>query len=360
MIKKSLICLFALLTSLLSIAQNTYVVVLDDHEVLRLRTLMKSDNQIKMLGDSILAEGKKALAASPNPVDTIYYEGLLDTNPRRIETSKSLNDMNLLTNLIYSGYIEKNDQIGAKVKEFVMAWSSTYLPNGNPINENKFVALFWSYYLYRDHFDANERKTVDHWMRAIANTEMGREHTPNNNWQAKRLKIIGIIGCLLKDESLQQFSIDGFKDYINTSYFPDGTSVDLRDRDALQYHLSGLKPCISAFINLSKFNHAFSLYDYEAPSGSSIKKSIEYAIPYAKGEKQHKEWINSKVKLDHERAAAGIEKYQPGILFDPATAIEALEWAGYYNPELLDIINKGESDHLFWVGLLNCDLIRKK
>ena len=360
MIHKLLLCLITLLTAFQSFAQNTYVVVLDEHEVVQLRATMKSNDLIKNLGDSIVAEGKKALAASPNPVDTIYYEGLLDTNPRRIETSKSLDDMNLLTNLIYYGYLENNEEIGPKVKEFVLAWSSTYLPNGNPINENKFIALFWSYYLYRDQFDANERRIVDQWLRSIANAEMGRERTPNNNWQAKRLKIIGIIGFMLNDENMQQFSINGFKEYISTSYFPDGTSVDLRDRDALQYHLSGLKPCISAFINLCKFNSAFDLYKYEAPSGSSIKKSIDYAIPYAKGEKQHKEWVNSKVALDHRRAAAGIAKYQPGILFDPATAIEALEWAGYYEPELLHIINKGTSDQLFWVGLLNSHLIRKK
>ena len=87
-------------------------------------------------------EGKKALAASPNPVDTIFYEGLLDIDPRRIETSKSLNDMNLLTNLIYYGYVENNEEIGPKVKLFVLAWASTYLPNGNPINENKFITKF--------------------------------------------------------------------------------------------------------------------------------------------------------------------------------------------------------------------------
>jgi len=354
-------CMFfsAILGAHFSWSQNTYVVLLDKAEVQRLKAFINTDKDAEDLADSVLNEGNKALEAEPNPVDTIYYEGLLDTNPKRVVTTKSLDDMDLLTNLIYSGYIESNDMIGSKVKDFVMAWSGAYKPTGNPINENKFVALFWAYYLYRDSFSLKQQKAVERWMRSIAIVEMDRAHTPNNNWQAKRLKIIGMIGCIIDDSDMQDFAVSGFKEYINTSYFADGTSRDLKDRDALSYHLSGLKPCISAFINLSRFNEAFDLYSWIAPSGSSVKKSIEYAVPYAKGEKTHREWINSKVKLDHERAAAGIEKYQPEILFDPESAVEAMEWAGFYNSELLEIINKGDKFLSHWVGLLNSEMIRK-
>ncbi|NCB09764.1 MAG: alginate lyase, partial [Bacteroidia bacterium] len=43
------------------------------------------------------------------------------------------------------------------------------------------------------------------------------------------------------------------------------------------------------------------------PNRSSIEKSVEYVIPFATGDKQRKEWTNSKVALDRERAAAGID-----------------------------------------------------
>lgn len=111
---------------------------------------------------------------------------------------------------------------------------------------------------------------------------------------------------------------------------------------------------------MSQFNLEFNLYDYKAENGASIKKSVEYVIPYATGEKQRKEWINTKVELDKKRAAAGIEKYQPGKLFDPKQAWEMFQWACYYNPEWYSIFEKntGEEFTSTWVGLLNSPLVR--
>jgi hypothetical protein len=197
-------------------------------------------------------------------------------------------------------------------------------------------------------------------MQKIALAEKNRRQTPNNNWEAKRLKIIGIIGNILQDESLKKYAVEGFKKYIASAYFPDGTSNDLRDRDALHYHVSGLKPCLTAFINLSAFDSAFNLYDYETKGGASIKKSVEYVVPFATGEKQREEWVNSKVELDKKRAAAGIEKYQPGKLFDPKQAWEMFEWACYYNADWFSIFENSEKPKYTstWIGLLNSPLVR--
>jgi hypothetical protein len=341
-------------------SQTTTMIILNRQEQENYKMLLEKNQEVRALNDSLQHLAKKALSHSARPLRVLYYEGLLDTNPKRIDTEKSLEDVDAVVNLIYGSYGVQDSIYGAKAAEIVKAWAKTYLPTGNPINENKFVAFFWSFHLFREHFDEKDEEVLEEWMRKIAIAEMKRSRTPNNNWQAKRLKIVGLIGNILEDEKMQEFSLSGFKEFINTAYFADGTSEDLAKRDALSYHISGIKPCLSVFINFKHFSDEFDLYDYEGDSGGSIRKSVEYVIPYATGEKQHKEWVNTKVKLDKERAAAGIAKYQPGILFDPKDAYSLFECAAYYNPDYYRIIDEKGRYTTSWVGLLNSALVRNK
>lgn len=56
-------------------------------------------------------------------------------------------------------------------------------------------------------------------MLEIAKKEMNREQTPNNNWEAKRLKIIGTIGFILDNNELKDHSVKGFRKYIESTLF---------------------------------------------------------------------------------------------------------------------------------------------
>ena len=347
-----------LLLSTFAYAQTTNVVILDATEIATLREVLVSNRQAGQLYDSVLQQAKRHIHDQPRPLKKLYYEGLLETNPDRIDTRKSLEDMDKVIDFIYASYGSKDTIFAHKTRQFVLAWANTYQPDGNPINENKFVALYWGYYLFRDHFSDSEREYVTRWTTHVAQQEMNREHTPNNNWEAKRQKMIGIIGSITDNDSLTAFALRGFKEYINTAYFPDSTSADLKQRDALHYHVGGLKPMLSASVNLTRFDSAFNLYDYTAPSGASIEKSVAYVVPYARGELERKEWVNTTVALDKERAAAGLAEYQPGKLFDPKEAVPLFEWAGYYQPDWYDIVgDRGFTSG--WVGLLNSPMVRQ-
>lgn len=348
----------SIFASITSNAQITNVVILDNDEIERLRHTISSNEKARLLLDSIHSLAKQALQATPMPLHVIHFEGLLETNPKRIDTKKSLRDMDHLVNLIYASYGDSDREIVDKAKEIIIAWTNTYAPDGNTINENKFIPVFWGYYLFRAYFNEEEKKLVESWMKKIAEMQTNRKHTPNNNWQAKRLQIIGVVGCVLGDKVMQRFSIGGFKTYINTAYFADGKSRDLVDRDALHYHFSGIKPGLSVFINLSKFDNSFDLFDYVGEDGGSIKRSLKYAVPYATGEKQRKEWINSRIKLDKQRAAAGIAEYQPGKLFNPQDAKPTFEWACYYNTAWYHILGQEHEYTATWIGLLNSPLVR--
>ncbi|MGB3850760.1 MAG: alginate lyase family protein [Tunicatimonas sp.] len=338
-------------------AQTTNVVILDSGEIKNLRRVILQNERAKQLYDSVASLARAHSKEAPRPLKRLYYEGLLETNPDRVDTRKSLQDMDKVISFIYASYGSNDTIFARKTKQFVLAWANAYQPTGNPINENKFVALYWGYYLFQDHFSDREQERVEQWMMAIAEQEMNRQHTHNNNWEAKRQKMIGIIGIVTGNDSLKAFAQRGFRAYINTAYFPDSTSTDLRQRDALHYHVGGLKPMLSAAINLSKFDTLFSLYDYVAPSGASVEKSVAYVVPYARGELERAEWVNTTVALDKERAAAGLAEYQPGILFDPEEAVPLFEWAVYYQPAWFDIV--GDQGFVStWVSLLNSPLVR--
>lgn len=358
---RNLLVSVAFILYLNSNAQETNIVILNQNEVNNFRKTIKNIPEIKTMYDSIYNEAINLLEHQPKPLETVHYEGLLDTNPKRINTMKSLADIDHVVTFIYAGYGSDKPEFRQKSKAIITAWANSYRPTGNPINENKFTAFFWAYHLYKDFYSEQEQETVENWMRKIAFAEKNRKNTPNNNWEAKRLKIIGIIGCILNKDEFVDYSIEGYKKYIATAYFPDGTSNDLHKRDALSYHVSGIKPCLTAFINLSQFNSNFELYSFEADNGASIKKSVEYVIPYATGEKKRKEWVNTKVELDKQRAAAGIEKYQPGKLFDPKQAWEMFQWACYYNADWYSIFEEKNAPEYTssWIGFLNSTLIRK-
>lgn len=342
-------------------SQTTDMVVLSPEEMTRLRVVIGENTHARSLYDSIVGLSGRHATKAAAPLEVIHYEGLLNTDPRRIETMKSLSDIDKVVNLIYSYYGDPQPDFAERAVKFVLAWAQTYRPNGNTINENKLVPLFWTYYLFRNRFTVEQSKLVEDWMTSVAHGQMSRPTTPMNNWEAKRLKIIGVVGCILNDPKLKHFSIRGFKNYIDTAYFADGTSNDLRERDALSYHISGLTPCIALFATCTQFDKDFDLFNYESPSGASIMKAVEYTRPYATGEKTRKEWLNTKVELDRRRAAAGIAEYQPGIPFDRDKAIPMLEWACYFDPFWCELIssNGGEAYTATWVGMLNSPLIRR-
>lgn len=360
--KRELLLLLVLLISLISVAQTTEIVILTTDEINNLRELIGSNEKARSHCDSIVVLAEKHLNGKPQAIREILYEGLLDTNPDRIRTVRSLEDMDKVVDLIYASYGIESNAWSLKAKEFVLAWAATYIPTGNPINENKLSALFWAYHLFKPDYSAGERKLAEEWMTRIAMAEMNRTRTPNNNWEAKRLKIIGTVGCITGNTEMKEYAANGFKTYIETAYYDDGTSNDLRDRDALHYHIGGLKPAVAFFITLAPCDSLFNLFNYVATTGSSIRKSVEFTWPYASGEKQREEWTHSKVRLDKERAAAGIAKYQPGTLFNPSDAVPLFEWAGYYNPKWYSLFGKDGvvSNYIStWTGMLNSPMIRK-
>ncbi|MEK6475925.1 alginate lyase family protein [Catalinimonas sp. 4WD22] len=305
-----------------------------------LMKLIQENKEVQNLWYPVKEAAQAILSEQPHPLKVIHYEGLLDTDPKRVATEKSLRDMDKIAMLLNAFYGTQNKAYAAMAKKYILAWVNVYQATGNPINENKFEPLIHTYQVTKSYFSPAEQEQVNQWLVKIAEAEMANPNIPENNWKAKQIKLVGTIGLVTENPSYVKYAKENFKAYVDKSLYGDGTSRDLEQRDALSYHTSGLDPLLTYAITLDQLgeNTSDDLFRYENPDGGSIQKSVDFVIPYATGEKEYKEWVNTKVELDKRRAEAGLEKYQPGKLFDPKESLDTYELAYYFDPNYRDVI----------------------
>jgi hypothetical protein len=287
---------------------------------------------------TIRADAEAALTIPPVPLPELVYEGHLPDHPQRLVTIEHLRDVSRIRALGYAWLVSQEPRFAHHSRAIILAWSGSYRPTGNPINENKLSSLIGVYALLREeHFSADEREQVDGWLGEIGtrNRLSGAGSPELNNWHAKRLKLAAMIGAAIGDESLLDWAREGFADYVAGGLHPDGSSEDFRQRDALSYHHGGLKPMLEIAAALDP---AGELYRREYGAGSSLARSVAFLVRYVDGTAQHAEWVNTTSQLDRRRAAEGHARYQPGRIYQPWEALEALCLAASFDSSLLDLV----------------------
>jgi hypothetical protein len=313
------------------------VFLLTEGEMQSLQALIQDNETVGKRYDSLLAAADEAVDSQPSPTDTLHYEGLVGTHPDRQRTIKHLMDMKKLRALTWAYRLSGKPEYLQTTRDYLMAWTSTLKPSGNPINDNKLVSIIFAHYLLKDALNTKERKQVENWMRRLAEAEMASEpHSPHGNWHAKRIKLVAFVGSALEEEKYLDYAAQKFKENVIASLYPDGSSTDFEQRDALHYHVSGLDPMLEIALALRQSR---DLYGWESAEGASLKKSVHFVVPYAMGEKTHAEWVNTKVKLDKERWASGDEFYRPGKPWSPQTSQDMFQFASLFDPALKKVVN---------------------
>ncbi|HEV7299841.1 MAG TPA: alginate lyase family protein [Tepidisphaeraceae bacterium] len=314
---------------------------LDAAERQRLRLIVAGDPDAGALFDRRAAEARRLLDATPRPLAKIEYEGLVNTDPRRVRTVEHLADMDALAAMFEWWQASDDARAAAKCVEYVAAWTATYTPTGNDVNDNKLLPVIIAGSALRGRMTDAQATQFQTWL-----NEMGRKHRAaareqterRTNRYTKRLRLMALVALSLDDRDLLRDVRVGFEQFVTTGLYPDGTSEDLKRRDTLTYHSSALAP----LLDIATFARGDDRdwYRWESPTGSSVKKSLDYLVPYADGTLTRQEWVNTTVDLDRRRAAAGLSAYQPGKLFDPQDALDELEQASYFDPNLLPLVAK--------------------
>jgi len=331
------------LLAVCAVSTRAQFVSLNNNELDKLQHLVVTDPSAKTRFNELQKIADEALNEAPNPIDTIHSEGRLAGDPKKIATSASLKDMRKMYALALIYRTGNDKKYLNKTVEYLDAWSKFNVPNGDPIDDTNLDQAVEAYDLIKGDLNAADNKLIIGWLLQTAQMEInkfkpGRE-TAYNNWHSHRLKEIGEIGFALNSEKYQRYAIEGIKKQISKNLLPDGSSIDFKLRDALHYHVYDLEPLLKLAIILKRAT-GFDYYNYVSEEQTSIKKSVEWLLPYLNGEKTHGEFVNSTVSFDKKRANNGEKDYMAGTLFNPKNGIGALELSEYFYPDAINLIDK--------------------
>ncbi len=313
---------------------------LNEEQRNRLRQIVSTDPEATAIFSSLKKEAASKLDLSPNPIPVLHYEGLLNTESRRIATVASLREMDDCALLLHYWQATGDPAAAATLCRFITSWAEIYQPTGNDVNENKLYPLFTAYEALRPTFPPETKAVIDSWVERLGDLHVKQVKTSTHltNRYTKHIRLVAMFGRILERAEWQQAAVAGFKRFVTESLRPDGTSLDLERRDTLTYHTSALRPLIE--LAVIGGDEGAALYTWESPSGSSLKKSVDYVVPFAEGTKTREEWRNTTLDLDRRRAAAGIEAYRQGRLYETKDALPMLEEASFFDASLVPLVRK--------------------
>jgi hypothetical protein len=327
--------LFALFVLFTVVVKAQYV-GLNDKEITNLRTLIGSDADVKKQYNGFIKLADEAVNENPNPIDTIRSEGLLAGNPKKIATATALRDMHKMYALAITYKVENEKSYLQNLRSYLIAWAKVNISKGDPIDDTNLDEAIEAYDMVKDKLKPEDRALISGWLTQVGQAEINTfkpaKQTGYNNWHSHRLKEVGEIGFAIGNADFQKFAIEGLKKQIEVNLYADGSGVDFKLRDALHYHAYDLEPLLQLAIVLKRAT-GVDYYSMASPSGSSIKKSTEWFVPYVTGEKTHGEFVNSTVKFDQARAKNGEKDYVPGTLFNPKNGIKTLTLAAYFDQQ---------------------------
>jgi hypothetical protein len=305
-------------------------VSLQPDEIVHLRSLIATNAAAARQFSIIKKDALAALGYEPNPIVKVVTEGHLDRDPLKVRTEASLGDMAKMESLAWAWAVTGDTRYSIKAREFILAWAEVNQPDGDAINETQFEPLIVAYDLLRGTFPDSERALVDDWLRHKANVLWADHRGLTENWFSHRLKIVGLIGWTIGDQSLIGETVAGFHRQINRNFKPDGASTDFYLRDALHYHLYDVEPLLTLSRVAERNGEDF--FEYAATNGATLQSGVNFVVPFATGAKTHIEFVNSKVKFDLKRAQNGQSEYQPH-LWRPADSIGLFASAAWFRPE---------------------------
>jgi hypothetical protein len=302
-------------------------VSLEPGEVVSLRALVATNAAAAEPFSGVRRTADAALSEAPNPIEQLFSEGHLDTDPLKIRTEKSLPDLGKVGALAWAWAVTGDERYAGRAREFILA--AVNRPAGDAINETQFEPLIEGYDLLRGTFPEAERRRVDDWLRAKATVLWQSKRGLTENWYSHRLKIVGLIGWTIGDLTLITDAVSGYHRQINNNFKPDGASTDFYKRDALHYHLYDVEPLLTLARTAERGGQP--LYEYAAANGATLQSGVDFVVPFAEGAKTHVEFVNSKVPFDRKRARNGQGEYGPH-LWKPRTAVAMFSEAAWFRP----------------------------
>lgn len=328
-------------------------------EIKTLKSEIETYPQVKRWFQPIKLQAEKAFNETPNPIEKVTSQGLLLGNPAKTASLKAVEDAPKVYALALNYRLNDNKAYLSKALEYLIAWAKLNKATGDPIDETKLEDFFAGYDLIRNHISAEQKKQIDIWLESIALAEINsasaapNKSTAKNNWNSHRIKVITQVVYTIHADKYRDTVNKLIEQQLGQNLYADGSSYDYAERDALHYHIYTLEPLLKAMVAVYRATGK-NYYAFESPVNSSVKKSVQFLLPFVTGEKTHGEFANSKVKFDRDRAANGEKGYVAGHPFNSKNGIVVLSLAAYFDAAMLKTIQQVAGNNYFdWQLVMN-------
>ncbi|KMQ80463.1 hypothetical protein BPMI_03421 [Candidatus Burkholderia pumila] len=273
----------------------------------------------------------------------LHTEGTLPHEGIRDESIDAEKDLSLMRDAALAWRATGDERYLRLVGRFLFAWTTTYQPSFNPIDEINFESLILAYDMTASALPVKTRnaanafitKMVDGYIADIDKQPRPLTGTYRNNWQSHRVKLVAMGAFTIDDRKMINAAQRLFVEHIGDNIAPDGSTVDFAERDALRYVTYDLQPLVTAALAARRHNRNW--LPERAPSGATLAVALNWLTPYALGTQTHNEFVHSSVPFDAKRREAGL----PGFSgqWDPKNAAELFHLAarldGRYAPVAL-------------------------
>jgi hypothetical protein len=289
-----------------------------------------------------LADANGHLSTEPHPMARLHTEGTLPHQGIRDQSIEAERDFQVMADLGFAFRFTGDRRYLDAEARYLSAWSSTYQPSLNPIDETRFDTVFIAFDLTRDALPAPVQSQVLALFRTMATGYLNwwdaNAKKDPANWSSHRIKLMTLSAYELNDATLIHRAAAAFRAQIAQNIRPDGEVVDFKKRDALHYVTYDLEPLTTAA--LAAKMHGQDWFHTAATGSPSVEMGINWLLPFALGQKTHEEFVHSGVGFDAARARAGEQGYSGQ--WHPAASVELLALAAWADPRFTEPLRQVE------------------
>lgn len=285
-------------------------------------------------GAEVQRRAQESLERIPGPLPVVHTEGTLPGQGIREISSKAREDLPIILNTALAYRMTGDRRYLSTAERFLEAWADIYKPSFNPIDETHFDQVMLAHDLTRSDLSPKVRAKLDGFWREMAvgylDAMDGKPRNAETNWQSHRIKLATMAAFQTGDAALIKRAAEAYDRQIATNIHADGSVFDFHERDALHYVTYDLDPLMMAA--LSAKAHGRDWFTRKNPAGAGLQTALDWLVPYARGDKVHQEFVNSKIQFDADRAASGQKAYQPHP-WNTANAAQTFALARLLDPQ---------------------------
>lgn len=309
------------------------------------------------LSRQVLARATAVLDRPPGAIPHAHTEGTLPGKGIREISIKAREDQPIVLNFAVAYRLTGDRRFLEAASRYLENWADVYQISFNPIDETGFDSLIMATDLTHDDLSEPVRVKVDAFWRKMAVGYLeAMDAGPRNaetNWQSHRIKLAAMAAYQTGDAALIARARAAFRKHIGVNLYADGSTYDFHERDALHYVTYNLDPLMMAA--LAAQAHGEDWFAFKSPTGSSLSRSLDWLAAYARGEKTHSEFVNSKIQFDRDRAKSGQKEYAPHD-WDVANGVGTYALASLFDARYLplrdDLVKRTGKSPAPWTEIL--------